>query len=85
MASSIPEGFTAIREGAATVLLPSVEAVFYNPAQIVNRDLSVAVIRAFGVERLADRRERAERAHAARLADAAARKPDEPAPTFRTS
>jgi tRNA (guanine26-N2/guanine27-N2)-dimethyltransferase len=36
-----------IREGQAEVLKPSKNAVFYNPAQCVNRDLSVSMIQAF--------------------------------------
>lgn len=48
---SVPLGFGAstktITEGSAVVLYPGKEAVFYNPAQVLNRDLSVMVLRTF--------------------------------------
>jgi tRNA G26 N,N-dimethylase Trm1 len=42
-----PEGFEAITEGAARVIFENKNEVFYNPAQEVNRDLSVLVLRLF--------------------------------------
>lgn len=42
----IPEGYAAQTEGKATILQKGNE-VFYNPAQVVNRDLSIAVINYF--------------------------------------
>lgn len=42
----IPEGYAAQSEGQATILQKGNE-VFYNPAQVVNRDLSIAVINYF--------------------------------------
>jgi tRNA (guanine26-N2/guanine27-N2)-dimethyltransferase len=38
--------FTTVTEGKATILFPK-DQVFYNPAQQFNRDLSVAIIRAW--------------------------------------
>ena len=38
-----PEGYTTQSEGKATILQKGNEA-FYNPAQVINRDLSIAVI-----------------------------------------
>lgn len=43
-ANNETQEFTKVTEGKATILFPKDE-VFYNPAQIFNRDLSVAVIR----------------------------------------
>src|SRR5579859_7259849 len=42
--TTMAQEFTKVTEGKATILFPKDE-VFYNPAQIFNRDLSVAVIR----------------------------------------
>ena len=42
----IPDGFSAQKEGKAVILQKGNE-VFYNPAQVVNRDLSIAVINYF--------------------------------------
>lgn len=42
----VPEGFVPLTEGKATILQRKNE-VFYNPAQVVNRDLSVTVLRYF--------------------------------------
>lgn len=41
---AVPEGFTELTEGLARALHRQ-GAVFYNPAQVVNRDLSVLVLR----------------------------------------
>lgn len=43
---SIPEGFESVSEGKATVLSQG-NSVFYNRAQVVNRDISIAVLRWF--------------------------------------
>lgn len=43
---SIPEGFEGVTEGKATVLSQG-NSVFYNRAQVVNRDISIAVLRWF--------------------------------------
>eukprot|EP00978_Attheya_sp_CCMP212_P013364 scaffold33622_cov51-Attheya_sp.AAC.5 len=53
----VPEGFKVITEGRASMLFPSDEdqAVFYNPVQVQNRDLSVLMI-ALYAERRAKRR-----------------------------
>ena len=42
----VPEGYTTLTEGMATILQKGNEA-FYNPAQVVNRDLSIAAINYF--------------------------------------
>lgn len=55
----VPEGFETLREGEATVLVPrGKSAGFYNPAQVVNRDLTIAVIRTHIEERLERGRDR---------------------------
>ncbi|KAA0160557.1 hypothetical protein FNF31_04266 [Cafeteria roenbergensis] len=46
-----PEGFKTIVEGSATALYPDGRAVFYNPAQVYNRDLSTAALRVLAKER----------------------------------
>jgi tRNA (guanine26-N2/guanine27-N2)-dimethyltransferase len=53
-----PEGFESITEGAARIIFQNKKEVFYNPAQEVNRDLSVLVLRMF-VEQV--RQERGEK------------------------
>jgi tRNA (guanine26-N2/guanine27-N2)-dimethyltransferase len=45
--SVVPEGFTTLTEGEATILTQGNNEAFYNPAQVVNRDLSIAVINHF--------------------------------------
>ena len=42
--STIMTDFVEVKEGRATIRLPS-GAVFYNPAQVFNRDLSIACLR----------------------------------------
>ncbi len=44
--TNIPEGYSTQKEGLATILQKGNEA-FYNPAQVVNRDLSIAAINYF--------------------------------------
>jgi len=46
----VPAGYDAVVEGQAAVLFPSATPrdVFYNKAQVVNRDLSILALRAFG-------------------------------------
>jgi len=39
--------YKKITEGSATILFPNDNAVFYNPIQEFNRDLSVAAIKQF--------------------------------------
>jgi tRNA(guanine-26,N2-N2) methyltransferase len=46
-----PPGFQTITEGSATALYPEGRAVFYNPAQVYNRDLSIAALRVLSRER----------------------------------
>lgn len=48
--TSIPEGYEELREGLARALYRKGQ-VFYNPAQVVNRDLSVLVLRWLSRER----------------------------------
>ncbi|KAL8444332.1 hypothetical protein Emed_006296 [Eimeria media] len=45
---SDPSGST-LKEGLVTVQAPKGESVFFNPAQVFNRDLSVLVLKAFAV------------------------------------
>jgi tRNA G26 N,N-dimethylase Trm1 len=40
----IPDGFSSVTEGKATILQQG-NSVFYNKAQVVNRDLSIAVLK----------------------------------------
>ena len=54
-----PEGFEVIREGWARALQRAGgDDVFYNKPQVVNRDLSLAVIREFQKVRATGARER---------------------------
>ncbi|XP_074379991.1 tRNA (guanine(26)-N(2))-dimethyltransferase 2-like [Apium graveolens] len=41
------DDFTIIKEGEAEILMHTKNAVFYNKAQVNNRDISIAVLRAF--------------------------------------
>eukprot|EP00850_Spirogloea_muscicola_P006719 SM000032S12103 [mRNA] locus=s32:522953:532169:+ [translate_table: standard] len=66
-----PEGFTVLAEGRARILQHGND-VFYNKAQIVNRDISVAVLRAFEAQRRREVVAERERKRFARLAQAAA-------------
>ena len=50
----IPAGYAAQSEGMATILQKGNE-VFYNPAQVVNRDLSIAVLNYFSQQRQAEK------------------------------
>jgi len=47
----VPDGFTTVTEGKATILYPKGNQVFYNPAQEVNRDLSIMMIKLFQAQR----------------------------------
>lgn len=47
---AIPDGFSHVTEGQATILQKG-NSVFYNKAQVVNRDVSMAVLRWFIEER----------------------------------
>ena len=42
----MPEGFSVITEGAASILRQATES-FYNPVQVINRDTSIAVLRRY--------------------------------------
>lgn len=42
----VPEGYKVMKEGMASILMKGND-VFYNEAQVINRDLSVAVLRHF--------------------------------------
>ena len=44
--TAVPEGFRVFKEGMASILQKGND-VFYNEAQVTNRDLSVAVLRHF--------------------------------------
>lgn len=44
--ATVPEGFSSVTEGSATILHEGND-VFYNKAQVVNRDISIAVLRWF--------------------------------------
>lgn len=47
----VPEGFESLKEGSATVIHKGKNEVFYNPAQVANRDLSIAVLKWFIAKR----------------------------------
>ena len=51
-----PEGFTVLQEGKARILQREND-VFYNKAQVVNRDLSLSVMRQFQKVRAAEHAE----------------------------
>ena len=51
------EGMKEIREGGAVMLFPSTNEVFYNPVQVFNRDLSVAVLNTYSQVLQAEREE----------------------------
>lgn len=46
----VPTGYSVLREGSASILQKGND-VFYNPAQVVNRDLSVSVLRYYVAKR----------------------------------
>jgi tRNA (guanine26-N2/guanine27-N2)-dimethyltransferase len=52
-APAVPAGFASVTEGRGTILQKGNE-VFYNPVQVVNRDLSVAVLSYFAAQRAAE-------------------------------
>ena len=43
---TVPEGFSSVSEGSASIIHESGH-VFYNPAQVQNRDLSIACLNVF--------------------------------------
>jgi hypothetical protein len=45
-AKPVPEGFSSISEGSASII-HEIGHVFYNPAQVQNRDLSIACLNVF--------------------------------------
>ena len=49
--STIPTGFSVIEEGQAKIIYGTENQVFYNNVQVLNRDLSIAVIKHFSTER----------------------------------
>ncbi|KAF3329183.1 putative tRNA (guanine(26)-N(2))-dimethyltransferase 2 [Carex littledalei] len=46
-ATEIPEGYTVVKEGEAQILMQTSNTVFFNKAQVNNRDMSIAVLRTF--------------------------------------
>jgi hypothetical protein len=68
----VPEGFTQVREGAAAVLFRE-QQVFYNPAMVTNRDLSVVMLRLF-----IDQQEQEQQTSKKKLAPIDRRRPDDP-------
>lgn len=61
LSSSAPKpGFLSIQEGTASMQYDEKEAVFYNKVQVLNRDLSIQVIRLFSEIREKEKRERYE-------------------------
>lgn len=59
---------TPVTEGAATILFPSANEVFYNPVQQFNRDLSILGIRAWSKTFIDAKREKMQRHSQARSA-----------------
>jgi tRNA G26 N,N-dimethylase Trm1 len=53
---SIPEGMEPVVEGRCTVMFKKGE-VFYNPVQVLNRDLSILFIKLFSEKRRAEEEE----------------------------
>lgn len=51
----VPEGFILIKEGQASMLFPKENEVFYNKVQVLNRDLSIMMLRLFAERRLRDK------------------------------
>lgn len=51
----VPEGFVLIKEGQASMLFPKENEVFYNKVQVLNRDLSIMMLRLFAERRLRDK------------------------------
>ncbi|KAJ4770399.1 tRNA (Guanine(26)-N(2))-dimethyltransferase [Rhynchospora pubera] len=43
----IPEGYSVVKEGEAQILMQTSNTVFFNKAQVNNRDMSIAVLRTF--------------------------------------
>eukprot|EP00741_Cyanophora_paradoxa_P019777 tig00021168_g19088.t1 len=70
----VPEGFHVITEGKASILFAKKNDVFYNKAQVVNRDLSIACIKVFDEmrrEAIVERARQRQEAKAARASGAA--------------
>jgi len=55
MLDEVPEGFEVITEGQASMLYEKKEAVFYNKVQVLNRDVSIQVIRLFAEQRIIEK------------------------------
>lgn len=54
-----PPGYKVITEGKASMIYPAdANEVFYNPVQVVNRDLSVSMIRLFAERRVREKTEK---------------------------
>ncbi len=51
----VPEGFVLIKEGQASMLFPKENEVFYNKVQVLNRDLSIMMLRLFAERRMRDK------------------------------
>lgn len=59
---TVPEGFESVTEGKATVLSKG-NSVFYNRAQVVNRDISIAVLRWFAQQNSETKKKKKKRRH----------------------
>lgn len=61
VSKSVPDGFKPHTESSTTILVPKGNTAFLNPVQQYNRDLSIAVIRAWNEMRKEEAVERHER------------------------
>ena len=61
--SSVPDGLSSVTEGKATILHDGND-VFYNKAQVVNRDISIAVLRWFSAQQSVQPAKRSKKAGA---------------------
>lgn len=69
-ATVVPDGYSLIKEGQASIIFSEKNEVFYNKVQVLNRDLSIAVISYFAKRREAERAARAEKKKAKRAEEA---------------
>jgi len=60
------DDYNTITEGAATILFPKANDVFYNPIQHFNRDMSTAAIRTWQKQFLKEKREKLNRKNASK-------------------
>lgn len=58
MSNEIPEGHVEITEGTVKMIYDQKEAVFYNKVQVLNRDLSIQVIRLYAEVVAKERKEK---------------------------